>query len=237
MVEGIVAKPKSAGLIEQIRGIGERVGPCVLLAVSEGNIKFLADNREQLGLVNPVVPPLKALATVLDKSETLAIAATLGIYIPRTIEIQPGKLAEQIPDTFNYPVVLKWKNSNSIFSLLEKHHIPYLKTEFANSREELDAILDRYAPLGLWPLIQEYCPSYGLGQFFSCIKERRCGVSSIAEFVNGHQRVVFLAYAKRFPWSSTKRCRSNPSHCSKPPAGKVLPWWNIVMTLWLTKRY
>ncbi len=166
LAEGIMAKPRGPELLKQICAIGERLGPCLLLAVSEGPIKFLAENRHSLGNVTPIVPPLDVLNRALDKAKTLSFSASLGISIPNTIEIQSGKIDSQALNNLQYPVVLKWQDTVSIYPLLNQHHIPFIKTEYAESRTELDAILQRYNPVGLWPLIQEYCPGYGLGQFF-----------------------------------------------------------------------
>jgi len=166
LVEGMVAQPKGPELLKQIRGISDRLGACVLLAISEGNIKYLAENRDQFGKAIAVAPSLNALAAVLDKSNTLALATEIGIAIPSTVEPHDGEVTLPIAETLKYPVVLKWKDSNYIQPLLQTLNLPYFKAEYAYSWEELHSILRRYVPVGQWPLIQEYCPGYGLGQFF-----------------------------------------------------------------------
>jgi predicted ATP-grasp superfamily ATP-dependent carboligase len=46
------------------------------------------------------------------------------------------------------------------------------KLEFATDEAALRRIGERFAPAGIWPLIQEYCPGRGLGQFFFMHKGR-----------------------------------------------------------------
>lgn len=103
---------------------------------------------------------------MLDKQKTLAIAKEIGIQVPRSTEPQSIDDLAVLADNTSYPVVLKWKDPNSIGPVLAKHNIPMLKAEYARNADELHAIGQRYTRIGKWPLVQEYCAGSGLGQFF-----------------------------------------------------------------------
>ncbi|MDR2839005.1 MAG: hypothetical protein LBV49_10665 [Azonexus sp.] len=162
----VIEQPRSEALLEQIRALGEEFGEIPLLTVSESNLNWLLGNHQHLGKVKAVLPRADALQIVLDKEKTLAVAESVGISTPPTVEPTSLEAIEQLARTLAFPVVLKWKDPNAIGPLLSTHGISFLKTEYAQNAEQLIAIGKRYQSLGKWPLIQEYCPGSGLGQFF-----------------------------------------------------------------------
>lgn len=162
----VVAEPRSEHLIDVVRGIGERYGPCPLLAVSEANLAWLAGRRSEFGLVTPVVPSAAALAVVLDKRATLEAAEAAGIRTPVSILPESGWDLGDLLRRCPLPAVLKWSDPVSVAPSLAAHGLPLLKAEHVLRPSDLQAALERYTPIGEWPLVQEYCPGYGLGQFF-----------------------------------------------------------------------
>lgn len=162
----VIDQPRSDVLLKLLRSLGEEYREATLITVSEANLNWLLENRSKLGRVRPVLPQPEAIATVLDKQKTLAIAKSVGIQVPRTVEANSLESFQTQVAQLKLPVVLKWKDPNAIGPLLSAYKIPMLKAEYALSAEELLAIGKRYEPVGQWPLIQEYCPGIGLGQFF-----------------------------------------------------------------------
>ena len=162
----IVEQPRSEVMLEQIRELGEEFGEIQLLTVSEVNLNWLLDNCHRLGKVQATLPKTNALSIVLDKRKTLIVAESMGITIPKTIEPESLEAIEKLADKLSFPLVLKWKDPNAIAPLLSANKIPLLKAEYVLDAGQLIAIGKRYLPLGKWPLIQEYCPGTGLGQFF-----------------------------------------------------------------------
>lgn len=162
----VVAEPRSELLVQAIRAIGERYGPCPLLAISETNLSWLAANRDAFGQVTPVLPQSAALRVVLDKQATLEAARAVGISTPVSIQPRAGWQLDELLTQCRLPVVLKWSDPNSVVTELERHGLSLRKAEYVHAPAELRAALERYSPLGKWPLIQEYCGGYGLGQFF-----------------------------------------------------------------------
>jgi predicted ATP-grasp superfamily ATP-dependent carboligase len=61
--------------------------------------------------------------------------------------------------------VLKWANPHEVAASLHAAGLALDKTVYCHSPQELSAYLRPYARVNLYPLIQEYCPGYGLGQF------------------------------------------------------------------------
>ena len=166
-MRGLVTnQPRSQQLIAQIRSLGEELGPCVLITVSEANMLWLAAHCNEFGQVKPIQPPSHALEIVLDKQRTLQAAQALGIAVPETAEPATMDEAEQLAANFLFPAVLKWKDPNTAMKTLGPLGIELIKAEYANSPEEFLAIARRYEPAGVWPLVQTYCPGIGLGQFF-----------------------------------------------------------------------
>ncbi|MBF1165735.1 MAG: carboxylate--amine ligase, partial [Dechloromonas agitata] len=76
-------QPRSKAMLEQIRALGEEFGEIPLLTVSEVNLNWLLANRQHLGKVKAILPRADALAVVLDKGKTLALAESVGISVPR----------------------------------------------------------------------------------------------------------------------------------------------------------
>ena len=167
LARGLVTqKPRSAELISEIHALGEELGECCLITVSEANLIWLASHRGEFGKVKPILPPQEALKVVLDKQQTLKLAQSIGVAVPETAEPTSMLEVEQVAGRFRFPAVLKWKDPNAAMPYLRLYGIQLVKAEYAYSSEELLAIARRYEPAGKWPLIQEYCPGVGLGQFF-----------------------------------------------------------------------
>lgn len=162
----VVHNPRSPELVQTIQLIGGEFGSCPLLTVSEVNMLWLAEHRNAMAPVFPVLPDPRALATVLDKSATLSAAAASGIDIPRTWQPMSHDDIAPLLREVSLPAILKWSDPNAIAPLLATHRLPLLKAEYVNSVIELRSALSRYHEVGAWPLIQEYCAGYGLGQFF-----------------------------------------------------------------------
>lgn len=162
----VVAQQRGAELTRVLRGLGEELGPCCLLAVSEANLSWLSEHRTAFGSVHPVLPRPEALKVVLDKRQTLAAAQEVGIDVPQTVEPRSMDEVLQTAATFPFPAVLKWSDPNAVAARLAALGLPLVKAEYAYTPDEFLAIARRYEALAAWPLVQQYCAGYGLGQFF-----------------------------------------------------------------------
>ena len=135
-----------------------------LFAISEDDLVELAAMPSQIGDCRILTPRAAPLELVLDKRRTLAIAATLGIDVPHSWQPDAAQdFAAQLPN-LGYPKIAKWANPPAVTPLLDAAGLPFLKSEFIADEPALLAMLERYRPLNQWPLVQRYCPGYGVGQ-------------------------------------------------------------------------
>src|SRR5690242_13512806 len=162
----IVYSVRSERGLTELRSIGERHGPGYLLAVSEPNISWLIDNRNRLGVVKPLVPTKAAFEAVVDKARTLRAARALGIDVPRSAVAMTWHDVERLAISFPFPAVLKWATPDEVAVDLAASDIELVKAEYVYTGEQFISVAGRYRDIGRWPMVQEYCPGVGLGQFF-----------------------------------------------------------------------
>jgi predicted ATP-grasp superfamily ATP-dependent carboligase len=141
-----------------------RTGARAVLAVSESDLLELADLAPMIGDCHILVPRPDRLASVIDKLRTLDIAAKVGLRVPQTWQPLPGEDFAARVAAMRYPLVAKWANPPAVMPILERAGLEWLKTDYIRTPDELTALLKRYAPVGRWPLIQQYCRGVGLGQ-------------------------------------------------------------------------
>lgn len=143
------------------------IGAAALFAIAEHDLMALAELRDALPGCHVLTPAAEPLRRVLDKSETLAVAQTIGIGVPESL--QP-----ETPDVWpaSFPVVLKWADPAAVAAPLAVHGISLQKAEFCRDAAELAHALARYMPVGIYPLVQSYCPGHGLGQMLHMVGGR-----------------------------------------------------------------
>jgi predicted ATP-grasp superfamily ATP-dependent carboligase len=163
--EGVVRADGEAGLIEQLCALGKRLGHGCLFAISESDIALLNRYRERLGVFKLMFADEARMTRVLNKAQTYAAAAKVGVRVPRTE--QPCSMADVVVlgATLRFPVVLKWANPNNVVRILAAAGLALDKTHYCYSADELAGYLQPYETAGIYPLVQEYCVGYGLGQF------------------------------------------------------------------------
>lgn len=163
--QGLVRADTEQALINQLIALSEALGPACLFAVSESDIELLNRHRPRLSAYRLLLPDAARMQCVLNKEQTYAAAVRVGIAVPRTE--QPTSIAhvEEFSASLCYPVVLKWSNPNQAQFALRAAGLALDKTHYCDNREELLAYLRPYEAVNIYPLVQEYCPGYGLGQF------------------------------------------------------------------------
>lgn len=141
-----------------------RTGAQSVLAISETDLIDLAQLPARIGDCHILVPRPDRLADVLDKRRTLDIAKAVGISIPATWQpVEDDDFAARVAQQA-YPLIAKWANPPAVIPLLDQSGLEWLKTEYVHTPRELEALLARYAPVGQWPMIQQYCIGVGVGQ-------------------------------------------------------------------------
>jgi len=152
-------------LVGQLLALAKKHSATALVAISESDIAILNRYRTLLERVFHVLAPhADAMDKVLNKDRCLAIARGIGICTPLTLEIIDCESIDI--SELCFPVVMKWANPLAVAPLLESFGLPLHKAEYARDAQELHDKLIQYKPLGIYPLVQQYCPGYGLGQMF-----------------------------------------------------------------------
>lgn len=162
---GLVRPRDEAGMIEQLAGLGAELGTACLFAVSENDISMLNRHRNRLSNFIIMFADDARMNSVLNKDRTYRAASAVGIRTPRTE--QPTGLAqvEQASRELRFPVVLKWANPHEVAARLSAAGLALEKTRYCQTPQDLLAYLQPFEKAGIYPLIQEYCAGYGLGQF------------------------------------------------------------------------
>ena len=151
--------PLAAWLPAMVR----RFGASAVLPMRDRDIIDTAALGAALGCVN-LGPGAEAAALAMDKAKTLGAAKTCGIDVPAGW--QPLSADDAPPADLGWPVVLKWADPLPVTQALAEAGLPDIKAEYCTGPEELRAALERYRPVGRWPLVQGYCRGRGLGQTF-----------------------------------------------------------------------
>ena len=162
---GMVRAPGEEGVIEQLIALGKRLGSACLFAISEGDIAMLNRHRARLGDYTILFADQARMDSVLNKDRTYEAAARVGIRTPRTEQAASMADVDALSRTLRFPVVLKWANPLLAGPALAASGLKPEKTVYCNTPAELIVYMKRFEPVGLYPLVQEYCAGYGLGQF------------------------------------------------------------------------
>lgn len=162
---GVVRADSAAGLIDQLAGLGQELGHACLFAISENDIALLNRHRDRLSHFTIMFADERRMASVLNKDATYAAAARAGVRAPRTEQVTNLAELEALCPGLRFPVVLKWANPHEAMAVLGPFGLGIDKTRYCHSAAELVDYLRPYARAGVFPLIQEYCAGYGLGQF------------------------------------------------------------------------
>jgi hypothetical protein len=145
-------------------GLIARTGARAVLAISETDLLQLSTLPAMIGDCHILVPRPQQLERVLDKMQTLQAARVAGLRVPQTWQPHADEDFSARAAQMRYPLVAKWSNPPEIMGLLERAGLEWIKTDYIRDAAQLLALLDRYAPIGRWPLIQQYCRGVGLGQ-------------------------------------------------------------------------
>lgn len=153
-----------------IRSIYRATGARHVMAVGETDIAFLNAHFRGDPEIVPLVAEADKMAIVLDKARCYEIASRLGIETPTVWHVDPdGDLDAQLTDV-RLPIVLKWSNPHEVIGALRHNDLPLHKFEYFYDMPALKVALSAYRRAGSLPLVQAYCPGYGLGQMIFMYK-------------------------------------------------------------------
>jgi len=160
--------PRAIGepeLLEQLRDLTGQLAPCHVMAISENDIDLLNRSRSALPGVKLLVPEAPIMAIARDKSLTQRYASEVGIRVPQTVEIASVSELDTTAPKLQFPVICKWKDPLRVVPALARARLPLDKVRYCQNADELRGYLSRFAGIGAFPIIQEYCPGQGVGHF------------------------------------------------------------------------
>jgi FAD-dependent urate hydroxylase len=129
--------------------------PRVLIPSHDGSVEALRRRRAELEAVVSLALPAEApLAVAVDKTRTLALAAELGLRIPRGVTITAAADARAAIDHVGLPVVVKPVRSWAQADRLGRR----LTSVLATSLPEADAAIEAVLEAGIGVLLQEWLP-------------------------------------------------------------------------------
>lgn len=165
---GYIRPAEPAQTTELLNRIAAETGARFLLTISEADALYAALAREtgQFETLKPLVPTVAKMALVTDKLKVCELAKEVGISVPETWEPDAANEIDSAPAALTFPCVLKWRDPNQVLGALKQHGLPFVKSEYCYSREELARALHRYDAIGRYPMVQSFCPGVGLGQMF-----------------------------------------------------------------------
>lgn len=162
---GLVRPRDAEAMIDQLAALGAELGKACLFAVSENDISLLNRHRDRLSNFITMFPDTPRMESVLNKDRTYLAAAAVGVRTPCTAQPASLEQVEQAGRDLRFPVVLKWANPHDVMARLNTAGLQMEKTHYCHNPQELLAYLRPFEKAGIYPLIQEYCAGYGLGQF------------------------------------------------------------------------
>jgi protein-tyrosine-phosphatase/predicted ATP-grasp superfamily ATP-dependent carboligase len=107
------------------------------------------------------IPDQRGFTCTYNKAETLALAKSLGVPCPLTLEISGSEGFETVYKEFEFPVFVKPVSSK----IWQNDKLVYLKAQLAKDRRHFEKMVPpllKICPL----LIQSYHPGIGVGQEF-----------------------------------------------------------------------
>lgn len=107
-------------------------------------------------LAHVCCPPPEVTRRVLNKQETLALAQSIGIRVPREYHLAGAADLDHQQHAIRFPVIAKPRSK-------QYELITGIRFERFNTPAELRTMFERFPEFGAWFLVQEYIPGHGLG--------------------------------------------------------------------------
>lgn len=165
LTKGYIRGPSDADLIAQLSELGELHTGSLLLAISETDIDLLNRHQDALKSLKLLVPSADKMAIVTNKHLCQSYASRVGLSVPETYQITRLQELSALGGKLQYPLVLKWPNPNQAAQLLSPLGLSVEKSHYCHGEEELHRYMAQFQEAEYFPLIQSFCPGYGLGQF------------------------------------------------------------------------
>ncbi len=154
-----------SGFVARISEIAGRQSGTLVLPMTEATTLPLSAHRDQLLAVGAklVLPSHDDVLRAFNKEETVRLAASLGIVVPKTSVLSSAEQAREAAGSAKFPVVLKPRSS------VEAQAGGTMKTtgrpRYARTAEELQALYLQMSRTCSRILLQEFVDGKGTGYF------------------------------------------------------------------------
>ena len=145
--------------IADINRYCRKFGADCVFPTSEAGILACDQYRDSLNCV-PIIPTANDIHVAFNKANTLAVAESLGIKIPRTVRITDGESLSKSTLDLSFPVVIKSVTSEVVRGAKTRTSG---KTYYAYNRDELVVQSQARLAEGQQVLLQEFIDGYGVG--------------------------------------------------------------------------
>jgi predicted ATP-grasp superfamily ATP-dependent carboligase len=126
---------------------------------SEAAIRACSQYRNQL-TCTPIVPGEQEIQTAFSKANTLSIAQSLGIPVPKTLLVTDSNLPAILANAPNFPLAVKSESSEV---MLQNRTHTSSKTAMVSSKGELEKECRLRLATDQCVVVQEFVNGYGVG--------------------------------------------------------------------------
>ncbi len=151
--------------VHAILGAVRRESGALVLPMTERTTLPLSEHRDAIEKVGGrfVLAPHSAVLRAFDKAETTRIAASVGVTVPRTVELLTRADAVDLARSATFPLVLKARSSEVLAA--DGRVIAAGAPRYARTAAELEAAFDALRPRCDAVLAQEFVAGSGAGYF------------------------------------------------------------------------
>ncbi|MEZ5628533.1 MAG: ATP-grasp domain-containing protein [Rhodocyclaceae bacterium] len=144
--------------IAWIRDVTEQAGYALIIPVTERTVAPLLKHRDRYDDTRVAMAPTESLRLALDKAQTVALAESVGIPVPRSVLIEDIAELDAARARFDFPIVIK--PASSVGADQSKNI--QLTVSYAFDDNELRALVQHALRFG-HVILQEYFRGEGEG--------------------------------------------------------------------------
>jgi predicted ATP-grasp superfamily ATP-dependent carboligase len=152
-------KRNVAAFIADVNRFSRAFGADCIVPTSEAAIMACSRHRHELTAV-PIVPPDPQIAMTFSKANTLSIAESVGVRVPRTVYVTTATREALDAANLPLPVVIKSECSEV---MLDARAATSSRTTYAFTRAALIGDCTSRLSKGQNVLLQEFIDGYGVG--------------------------------------------------------------------------
>jgi predicted ATP-grasp superfamily ATP-dependent carboligase len=145
--------------IEDVNRYCKQFGADCVFPTSEAAIMACSKSKNNL-ICFPIIPQEAQIRALFSKTNTLRIAETLGIPVPKTLYIPKGNFKEIDTVNLSFPVVVKSESSEVLGG---KKAVTSAKTSYVHNRDALLSDCRSRLAQGNGVLLQDFIDGYGVG--------------------------------------------------------------------------